>query len=70
MKVYTKTHSRLAAVVVRRDTKAGVVFDYIVQILVLTALVVFSIGTLPDLDPADRHWLGDGGNGDSGCFHL
>ena len=43
--------------VVRRDTKAGVVFDYVVQALVLMALAVFSIGTLPDLDPADRHWL-------------
>ena len=57
MTIYAKTHSRLAAVVVRRDTKAGVVFDYVVQALVLMALAVFSIGTLPDLDPADRHWL-------------
>ena len=57
MKVYTKTRSRLAGVVVRRDTKAGVAFDYVVQVLVLMALVVFSVGTLPDLDPADRRWL-------------
>lgn len=57
MKIYAKTRSRLAGVVVRRDTKAGVAFDYVVQALVLTALAVFSIGTLPDLDPADRRWL-------------
>ena len=57
MTVYAKTRSRLAAVVVRRDTKAGLAFDYAVQFLVLTALAVFSIGTLPDLDPADRRWL-------------
>ncbi len=57
MTVYAKTRSRLAAVVLRQDTKAGLAFDYVVQFLVLTALAVFSIGTLPDLDPADRRWL-------------
>ena len=37
MEIYAKTRSRLATVVVRRDTKAGIAFDYVVQALVLTA---------------------------------
>ena len=57
MTVYAKTRSRLAAMVLGRDTKARVAFDSVVQFLVLTALAVFSVGTLPDLDPAYRRWL-------------
>jgi len=47
----------LKQVVEESDTRAGRVFDFTVQILVLFSLLSFSIETLPDLPPSVRRGL-------------
>ncbi len=49
--------SSLKNVVENRDNRAGRLFDYFIQVVILFALVVFSLETLPDLTPNARRWL-------------
>jgi len=39
------------------DTRAGRIFDLVVQFLVLVSLVSFSVETLPNLSSVVRKWL-------------
>ncbi len=40
-----------------RDTKAGVYFDYGIQVLIFLSILAFTIETIPDLDASIRHFL-------------
>lgn len=57
MTTYIRIRSLLAETVLRRDTMAGRAFDYVVYALVLSVLVIFSVNSLPDIEPADRRKL-------------
>ncbi|MDA0591290.1 MAG: ion transporter [Planctomycetota bacterium] len=39
------------------DTRAGRIFDVVIQTLIVVSLATFSIETLPDLDAETRRWL-------------
>lgn len=44
-----KSKKKLEKLVETRDSKAGLIFDYFIQVLILVSLVTFSIETLPDI---------------------
>ena len=49
----------LKQVVEETDTRAGVAFDVVIQLMIVTSLVSFAIGTIPDMSPAVDYWLGN-----------
>lgn len=44
---------QLSDLVEKRDSKAGLYFDYFIQILILISIITFSIETIPDLSDSD-----------------
>lgn len=48
---------RLRRIIQQNDTKAGRIFDYFIQSLIVVSLVSFSIETLPNLRPETRSLL-------------
>ncbi|GAB4118538.1 MAG: hypothetical protein Kow00104_00340 [Rhodothalassiaceae bacterium] len=55
----SRPYRRLKAVVERRDTRAGRIFDAGIQGLIAANLIAFSLDTLPGLAPWLRRLLGD-----------
>ena len=49
---------KLKQIIESTDTRAGRIFDLMVQLLVVLSLLSFSLETLPDLDASLRHTLG------------
>lgn len=47
----------LKTIIEETDTRAGLAFDIVIQILILISLVSFSIETLPNLSKDTRFWL-------------
>ena len=47
----------IKAIVERNDTIPGLIFDLVVQILIVLSIVTFSVETLPDLDTGTRGLL-------------
>lgn len=43
---------KIARVVDSRETKAGLYFDYTIQVLILLSILAFTIETIPDLEPS------------------
>lgn len=48
---------KIRIIVEEEDTKAGIIFDYVIQSLIIFSLLVYSIGTLPQLSPKWQHIL-------------
>lgn len=44
---------QLSDLVEKRESKAGLYFDYFIQILILISIITFSIETIPDLSDSD-----------------
>jgi voltage-gated potassium channel len=47
----------LKRIVEQHDTTRGLVFDLVIQFLILVSLVTFSFETLPHLSAKATHWL-------------
>ena len=43
--------NNLRKIVEKSDTKLGLIFDLSIQALIIASIVIFSLETLPDLDP-------------------
>ncbi len=51
------TMQRLKRIIEGTDTKAGMAFAVVVQLLILISVITFSIQTLPQLSPVTLEWL-------------
>ncbi len=54
------TKEKVRRIVEENDTKAGRLFDISIQILIIFSLIVYSVGTLPNLPPFWKsvlHWV-------------
>jgi voltage-gated potassium channel len=49
--------STLKRIIEQHDTRRGLIFDLVIQLLILVSLVTFSVETLPHLSPKANHWL-------------
>lgn len=47
----TLIKEKIASIVDSRETKAGLYFDYTIQVLILLSILAFTIETIPDLEP-------------------
>ena len=47
----------LKTIIEETDTRVGLAFDIVIQVLILISLVSFSIETLPNLSKDTRFWL-------------
>jgi voltage-gated potassium channel len=47
----------LRRIIEQHDTRRGLIFDLVIQFLILVSLVTFSIETLPNLSPTAKRWL-------------
>ena len=50
--------NNLRKIVEKSDTKLGLIFDLSIQALIIASIVIFSLETLPDLDPSTIELLG------------
>lgn len=50
-KVNVSTKERIRKIVMENDTREGRIFDISIQLLILFSLIVYSVGTLPNLSP-------------------
>lgn len=50
-KLHASTQDKIRRIVEETDTREGRIFDLSIQVLIIFSIVVYSIGTLPDLTP-------------------
>ena len=48
---------KIDRIVDSRETKAGLYFDYAIQVLILLSIIAFTIETVPDLEPKTESFL-------------
>lgn len=53
----TLIKEKIASIVDSRETKAGLYFDYTIQMLILLSILAFTIETIPDLEPSNIRLL-------------
>jgi voltage-gated potassium channel len=50
---------KINKIVDSRETKAGIYFDYAIQVLILLSIIAFTIETIPDLETETKKMLHD-----------